>query len=118
MTMQKMILSLAMLIGSCAVAAAQSPAPQGDAANGYKLFMADGCYQCHGTVGQGSRGTGPRLAPNPLPYENFESQLRKPANVMPPYTALVVSESQLADIYAYVSSLPGPAKAEDVKILH
>ena len=33
--------------------------------------MADGCYQCHGTVGQGSRGTGPRLAPNPLPYENF-----------------------------------------------
>lgn len=116
--MQKMILSLAMLIGSCAVAAAQSPAPQGDAANGYKLFMADGCYQCHGTVGQGSRGTGPRLAPNPLPYENFESQLRKPANVMPPYTALVVSESQLADIYAYVSSLPGPAKAEDVKILH
>jgi mono/diheme cytochrome c family protein len=116
--MQKMILSLAVLFGSCALAAAQSPAPQGDAANGYKLFMADGCYQCHGTVGQGSRGTGPRLAPNPLPYENFESQLRKPANVMPPYTALVVSEAQLADIYAYVSSLPGPAKAEDVKILH
>ncbi len=70
--MQKMILSLAVLIGSCAVAAAQSPAPPGDAANGYKLFMADGCYQCHGTVGQGSRGTGPRLAPNPMPYENFE----------------------------------------------
>ena len=116
--MQKMILSLAVLIGSCAVAAAQSAAPPGDAANGYKLFMADGCYQCHGTVGQGSRGTGPRLAPNPLPYENFESQLRKPANVMPPYTALVVSEGQLADIYAYVSSLPGPAKPEDVKILH
>jgi mono/diheme cytochrome c family protein len=116
--MQKMILSLALLIGSWALAAAQSPAPSGDAANGYKLFMADGCYQCHGTVGQGSRGTGPRLAPNPLPYENFESQLRKPANVMPPYTALVVSEGQLADIYAYVSSLPGPAKPEDVKILH
>ena len=116
--MQKMILSLAVLIGSCALASAQSPAPRGDAANGYKLFMADGCYQCHGTVGQGSRGTGPRLAPNPLPYENFEAQLRKPANVMPPYTALVVSEAQLADIYAYVSSLPGPAKPEDVKILH
>jgi mono/diheme cytochrome c family protein len=116
--MQKMILSLAVLIGSCGLAAAQSPAPPGDAANGYKLFMADGCYQCHGTVGQGSRGTGPRLAPDPLPFENFASQLRKPANVMPPYTALVVSESQLADIYAYVSSLPGPAKPEDVKILH
>jgi mono/diheme cytochrome c family protein len=116
--MQKMILSLSLLIGSCGLAAAQSPAPPGDAANGYRLFMADGCYQCHGTVGQGSRGTGPRLAPDPLPFENFASQLRKPANVMPPYTALVVSEAQLADIYAYVSSLPGPAKPEDVKILH
>ena len=39
---------------------------------------------------------------------------------MPPYTALVLvlSEAQLADIYAYVSRLPGPAKPEDVKILH
>ena len=94
---------------------AQAPAPAGDAANGKQLFMADGCYQCHGTVGQGSRGTGPRLAPNPMPYENFAAQLRKPANTMPPYTPLVVSDAQLADIYAYVSSLPGPAKPEDVK---
>jgi mono/diheme cytochrome c family protein len=44
--------------------------------------------------------------------------VRKPANVMPPYTALVLSDAQLADIYAYVSSLPGPAKSEDVTILH
>jgi mono/diheme cytochrome c family protein len=116
--MQKTILRLLMLIGACGSALAQAPAPAGDAANGYKLFMADGCYQCHGTVGQGSRGTGPRLAPNPMPFENFAAQLRKPANTMPPYTALVVSEAQLADIYAYVSSLPGPAKPEDVKILH
>jgi len=116
--MQKMILSLALLAGFCSLAFAQAPAPAGDAANGYKLFMADGCYQCHGTVGQGSRGTGPRLAPNPMPYENFSAQLRKPANTMPPYTPLVVSDAQLADIYAYLSSLPGPAKSEDVKILH
>jgi mono/diheme cytochrome c family protein len=116
--MQKTIFFLVLLIGSRGLAAAQSSAPAGDAANGQKLFMADGCYQCHGTVGQGSRATGPRLAPNPMPYENFAAQLRKPANTMPPYTALVLSEAQLADIYAYVSGLPGPAKAEDVKILH
>jgi mono/diheme cytochrome c family protein len=126
--MQKIVITLAVLIGSCGLAAAQSPAPTagaptgaaptGNAANGQKLFMADGCYQCHGTVGQGSRGTGPRLAPNPVPYEGFAQQVRKPANTMPPYTALVLSEAQLADIYAYVSSLPGPAKPEDVTILH
>jgi mono/diheme cytochrome c family protein len=118
MAMRKSIASLVLLIGCCGSVSAQSPAPPGDAANGYKLYMADGCYQCHGTVGQGSRGTGPRLAPNPMPYENFTAQLRKPANTMPPYTVLVLSDAQLADIYAYVSSLPGPAKAEDVKILH
>jgi mono/diheme cytochrome c family protein len=116
--MQKVILPLVLLVGACGLASGQSPTPAGDAANGHKLFLADGCYQCHGTVGQGSRGTGPRLAPNPIPYEGFAQQLRKPANTMPPYTALVVSDAQLADIYAYVSSLPGPAKAEDVKILH
>jgi mono/diheme cytochrome c family protein len=116
--MRNTIAFLMLLAGCCGSAQAQSPAPQGDAANGYKLYMADGCYQCHGTVGQGSRGTGPRLAPSPMPYENFAAQLRRPANTMPPYTALVVSDAQLADIYAYVSSLPGPAKPEDVKILH
>jgi len=118
MAMKRTLLSCLLLLGACAIASAQSPAPAGDAANGHTLFMADGCYQCHGTVGQGSRSTGPRLAPNPIPYEGFAQQLRKPANIMPPYTALVLSDAQLADIYAYVSSLPGPAKAEDVKILH
>jgi hypothetical protein len=29
---------------------------------------------------------------------------------MPPYLALVLSDAQLADIQAYVSSLPGPTK--------
>jgi mono/diheme cytochrome c family protein len=116
--MQKTLLAFVLLLGACGIASAQSATPAGDAANGHALFMADGCYQCHGTVGEGSRTTGPRLAPNPIPYEGFVQQLRKPANIMPPYTALVVSDAQVADIYAYVSSLPGPARAEDVKILH
>lgn len=110
-------LAAAFMISS---ALAQSPAPAlaGDAQRGAILFMNDGCYQCHGTVGQGARGPGPRLAPNPLPYEYFAKQVRKPVNEMPPYTELVLSDAQLADIYAYVSGLPGPAKSEDVTILH
>jgi ubiquinol-cytochrome c reductase cytochrome c subunit len=116
--MKMKMIALALLIGSAGFALAQSPAPVGDAANGQKLFLADGCYQCHGTVGQGSRGTGPKLAPDPIPYEIFANQVRKPVAVMPPYTALVLSDAQLADVYAYVSSLPGPPKAESVTILH
>jgi ubiquinol-cytochrome c reductase cytochrome c subunit len=81
-------------------------APPGDAANGKRVYMADGCYQCHGTVGQGSRPTGPHIAPNPVPYEGFAAQLRHPANTMPPYTSVVLSEQDLADIYAYLVSIP------------
>ena len=113
--MKHSIFVLALL--AAAPACAQNAAPGGDAKRGEGLFMADGCYQCHGTVGQGSRGTGPRLAPNTIPYEAFAAQVRKPSNIMPPYTAVVLSDAQLADIYAYVKGLPGPAKAEDVKIL-
>ena len=112
------VFAFALLIGSAGFAAAQSPAPVGDASNGQKLYMADGCYQCHGTVGQGARATGPKLAPNPMPYEIFTNQVRKPVAVMPPYTALVLSDAQLADVYAYLSSLPGPPKPESVTILH
>lgn len=115
--MQRIMWSIVLLIGACGFASAQS-VPVGDTASGKTIFMADGCYQCHGTVGQGSRGTGPRLGPNRLPWDGFVQQVRKPVNVMPPYTALVLSDAQLADIYAYLGSVPGPAKAEDVKVLH
>jgi cytochrome c553 len=89
-----------------APALGQGAPPPGDAANGKRVYMADGCYQCHGTVGQGSRPTGPHLAPNPLPYEAFAGQVRRPVNAMPPYTAVVLSEQDLADIYAYMLSIP------------
>jgi ubiquinol-cytochrome c reductase cytochrome c subunit len=99
------MLVTAVLIGG-APAQAQGVAPSGDAANGKRVYMADGCYQCHGTVGQGSRPTGPHLAPNPLPYEVFAGQVRRPVNAMPPYTSVVLSEQELADIYAYMVSVP------------
>jgi mono/diheme cytochrome c family protein len=98
------MLMTALLAGG-APALAQVP-PPGDAANGKRVYMADGCYQCHGTVGQGSRPTGPHLAPNPVPYEGFVAQLRHPANTMPPYTSVVLSEQEVADIYAYLISIP------------
>jgi mono/diheme cytochrome c family protein len=85
---------------------AQSAPPKGDAANGKRVYMAVGCYECHGNVGQGSRPTGPHLAPNPVPYEGFVAQLRHPANAMPPYTSVVLSDQQAADIYAYLLTIP------------
>jgi mono/diheme cytochrome c family protein len=94
------------LLAGGAPALAQGAPPSGDAANGKRVYMADGCYQCHGSVGQGSRPTGPHLAPNPVPFEGFAAQLRHPANAMPPYTSVVLSDQDLADIYAFLRSIP------------
>ena len=54
---------------------------------GKRLFMKSGCYQCHGTVGQGALLTGPRLAPDPAPLEAFLFYVRKPTGQMLPRPA-------------------------------
>jgi ubiquinol-cytochrome c reductase cytochrome c subunit len=87
---------------------APSQAPAGNAANGRKLFATIGCYQCHGYEAQGSTATGPRLAPRPLPFPALSRYVRRPAGQMPPYTAKVLSDMELADIYAFLQSAPAP----------
>ena len=99
------------------VAYAQSVAPSGDAAHGKRLYAADGCYQCHGRAAQGARPTGPRLARAELPVGAFVQQLRQPSDQMPPYTSVVMSDKEIADIYAYLQSLPAPPKLADIPIL-
>ena len=76
--------------------------------NGKKLFTRNGCYECHGTVGQG--GTGPRLAPRPLTTAALTAYVRKPGPGMPPYSAKVMSDAEAADIRAYLASIPEPPK--------
>jgi len=85
---------------------------QGSAERGMKLYQEKWCHSCHGTVGQGGeRGAGPRIAPNPFPYEAFAAQTRRPRSSMPRYPVEVLSDQELADIYAYVASIKArPAK--------
>ena len=83
-------------------------APAGNADAGRKLFVSVGCYQCHGYEAQGSTATGPRLAPRPLPFPALSRYVRRPAGQMPPYTAKVLSDMELADIYAFLQSAPAP----------
>lgn len=79
-----------------------------DAARGFIVYTANGCWQCHGTDGA-SGGPGGRLAPNPLPYEAVHKQLRQPRARMPVYTEAVLSENDIQDLYAYLKKTP-PAK--------
>jgi mono/diheme cytochrome c family protein len=94
-----------------------SDAPAGNAENGKKIFNKIGCYQCHGREGQGSTMTGPRIAPDPVPFDVLSRYLRKPTGEMPPYTAKVVSDQELADIYAFLQSRPHPPAAKASPLL-
>lgn len=96
---------------------AQAP-PSGNAANGKRLFASYGCYQCHGREAQGGPGTGPRLAPNPISFAALSKYVRQPTGQMPPYTQKVVKDQELADIYAFLQSVPQPAPAKNIPLLN
>jgi ubiquinol-cytochrome c reductase cytochrome c subunit len=93
-------------------------APAGNVERGRKVYMQQLCYTCHGTIGQGGdRGSGPKIYPNPYPFAAFVVQVRKPRQVMPPYSDTLVSDQDLADMYHYLfSSKPSPA-AKDIPLL-
>jgi mono/diheme cytochrome c family protein len=92
-------------------------APAGNAQHGKTIYVTDGCYECHGLAAQGGAGTGPKLGPNPIPYAAFSFQVRSPRDEMPPYTVKVLSDADLADMYAFVQSLPQPPKPDSIPLL-
>ena len=69
--------------------------------------MRVGCYQCHGREAQGA-STGPRLGPDALPIAAFTRAVRTPRNEMPPYSPKILSDAELADVYAFVAGRPRP----------
>jgi mono/diheme cytochrome c family protein len=90
----------------------------GNADNGKKIFMADGCYECHGTVGQGSTQTGgARIGPPALSLDAMIQYVHHPSGQMPPYTDKVITDQQLADIYTYLKAQQPPA-AKDIPLLN
>lgn len=95
-------------------------APTGDPVNGKRLYLADGCFECHGRAGQGGRFNylTPALAQIALPVDSFIAFLREAPNDMPSFSAEVLSDKDAADIHAYLSSLPGPKPAKDIPILN
>jgi mono/diheme cytochrome c family protein len=79
---------------------------------GRTLYTDVGCYECHGYSGQGAPGAGPALAPDPIAAAAFRDRVRTPRALMPAYSAVILPDNQLDDIYAYVASIP-PGRAPD-----
>lgn len=95
---------------------APKPAKAGNAENGKRLYTKYGCFECHGRAGQGSTTSGPRLGPDPIPLSSFVWYVRNPTGQMPPYTEKVASDQDLADIHAFLESLPHPPDAKTVPL--
>jgi mono/diheme cytochrome c family protein len=91
----------------------------GDAQAGKKAFTKDGCYECHGREGQGAaQASGPRIGPSQRLIRPFINYVRQPTGQMPPYTSAVISDQELADIYAYLQSRPRAAPSKDIPLLN
>jgi mono/diheme cytochrome c family protein len=83
---------------------------------GAALYKKNGCYECHVNDAQGGP-QGPRLGPNPIPLPRFVAYVRNPGGDMPPFTAKVISDDDLAKIYAFLQSRPTPPPVKDIPLL-
>jgi ubiquinol-cytochrome c reductase cytochrome c subunit len=84
---------------------------------GKRVYMKNGCYQCHGTVGQGTIA-GARIGPPPLSVQGVIRYVRRPPGQMPAFTDKVMSDRDLTDVYAYLKTIPPPRPAKDVPLLN
>jgi mono/diheme cytochrome c family protein len=102
------------MLALAALAAALAFPPHAHAASAEKgkaAYVKHGCWQCHGFAGQGGTA-GKQLAPSPMPLEAMSAFVRNTAGAMPPYQKAILSDADLADIHAYLQSIP---KARDPK---
>jgi mono/diheme cytochrome c family protein len=106
---------LAALVGGLMLA--QGSAVAASAEHGERVFMRAGCWQCHGTMGQGG-AAGPKIAPDPLPFEALSSFVRTSNREMPAYRQAILSDADLADIYAYLQSIPKAPDPKTVPLLN
>jgi ubiquinol-cytochrome c reductase cytochrome c subunit len=106
-------LLLAMLLAQAPRASA-SPGATANAASGKDVYLRYSCWACHGYAGHG--GGGPRLVPARLSAGAFSAFVRNPPT-MPPYTAKVLSDAQLADVYAYLKTLPESPPPKSIRLL-
>jgi mono/diheme cytochrome c family protein len=113
----KCIAVVTFLVATTLTLHAQSTTKPGNAQNGRQLFVKHGCYQCHGYEGQGSNA-GAKLAPKPMPLTGMIAYVRKPSGLMPPVTAKVVSDQDMTDIHAFLSSIPPAPDVKSIPLLN
>ena len=114
--MKKLIFGILAQTAALAMLTVAAYGQQGVAKKGGKMFVDYSCYACHGFSGQ--NGPGKRLVPMKLAAVAFTAYVRSPGtNQMPSYSAKVLSDAQLADIWAYIKTLPDSPEAKDIPLV-
>ena len=110
----------AVLALGVATFAARAQEPAGDPASGARIYVAVGCFTCHGRAGQGGafNYATPALAKLQWPVEALRAFLRVGVNDMPAYAKEVLSDQQVADIHAFLRSLPGTRSPAEIPLLN
>lgn len=112
------ITPLAASLGLAAVfICSQGAAFAADVEKGKAGYVKHGCWQCHGFVGQGGIA-GPKLAPQPMPLPAMNAFVRNTRGAMPPYMEAVLSNGDLADIHAYLQSIPMATDYKSIPLLN
>lgn len=125
--MNKMFIALSLVVFGLFLSSSPSVAQglEGNADNGKELYVAYSCYACHGYTGETARV---RLNPLLFTLEDFVEYLRNPPEMpggfgmgfsMPAYAGPDVSGQDLADVYAYLRSLPSTSlDPENIPLLN
>jgi mono/diheme cytochrome c family protein len=110
--MKTILIIVALALTTQSSASAAEPSVE----RGRTLYMSVGCVHCHGTMGQGSNA-GLKLAPDPLPAEAIAQFIRATNTQMPAYSADVLSDDAVADIAAFLATIPVSKSADQIPAL-
>jgi len=87
--------------------AAETPEAEGDPVAGKAVFSSAGCASCHTLADAGATGAvGPNLDATSPSYDMAVERVTNGQGVMPPF-ADTLTEQQISDVAAYVSSVAG-----------
>jgi mono/diheme cytochrome c family protein len=119
-TVQRLLILAATFTALGGGLAMSQSAPTGDAARGNQTYLKVECYTCHGRAGEGGRFNypAPPLAGLDMPAPALQAFLRAAPNDMPSYAPTVLTDDDIANIGAFLHSLPGRSDPKNFPLLN
>ncbi len=101
-------------------AAVVDAAPGGNVDNGKRSLTTYTCSSCHGYSGHGGVEAGaPRIATTSMSLAAFTRYVRQATgSSMPRFTAEILPDRVMADIYAFLKSIPPPPDSNSIPLLN